>query len=1060
MTLDYQTFFVPLVGNLDTKTDPKAVPVEGTTDLVNAELSKQGSARKRPGHDALSTKTLDFGHEDGTGDFILEPGGLKNIRAVYDRDGELVCLADGRLYSWAPEPERWMDRGPLAPLDISTTPGVRDTSNQGPTDIGVEDDLEVIAWEDNDEIFYQARSRSTGTVFVHRGQIDAALSDALASPRCVGMGGFVHVVYTRTVSGSPDQTSLRIASVSAGDPWEPPAASELLASLRDDNGSLYFDVARVGDDAVFIANDETSVAVDRYRVGYIEQSGVLGSPSRGLPAPVTVSFGLDIQGPCAVAHSDTFATVWVGAADENGTNGSRVQALSRELTEVGTVRTNGGFDTSIDFLTIAAPPRSTLAEWSALTTEGPGDLGVAVIFIGGVDNGSQRLLVDKVTQNASGTGSNEAFDPKALVGYELASRAFTVGDDAQGYVIVKSIRGFPNEFVVLSSALPPGDETEAVAHAGWFLRNQAETVPRVSLPNVSRVPGTDVLTTVAMVRPKFIVNEDSSIARGPAQSLRVDINTAHVPQAEDVNGTLFLASGCLWQYDGRNITEAGFAHLVDPNAVTLTSGSGGAMAEGQYKYRVYYEWTNARGERERSGAITLDTEVDSGDDQITLDIPTLIPTRKQGTNIDDIDIVVYRTKVNPNVTSRFFRLSDNQAPTKNNTSAESVTFVDTAADSAIEGNELDFRSLGEANTFEVEAPGLLLEAKGRLFAANSPLEPSRVWFSKPIFVGEPPAFNDTMFVDIDTAGGPVTALGTLQNALVVFKRRRIFRITGEGPNGGGLQGRFSRPVPLSTDVGCVDARTLVETPLGLMFQSEKGIYLLDGSFQTQYVGAAVEKFNAQKLTGAVQLPDRNSVLFVPESGRALSFDFLFGQWATWTGVVGSGAVRTGNRYVVAQQSRVLKSNPNTHLDAGQFYQFLVRTGHASGQGLQGYQRVRRFSLLANMKSRHRLRVSVFYNGEPNPRQAIDITPSEFVNTSKLGDATTLGGNTYLGGDLRSEVMQFRRRLQQTRAQTVQFEFSDVAQSPLTDGAGYELIELGLEVGIHGGLNRLVAGKTI
>ena len=127
------------------------------------------------------------------------------------------------------------------------------------------------------------------------------------------------------------------------------------------------------------------------------------------------------------------------------------------------------------------------------------------------------------------------------------------------------------------------------------------------------------------------------------------------------------------------------------------------MEAASYTYRVYYEWINARGERQRSTTGELFT-VDASDglvagDDIVLDIPTLTHTEK-GT---DVSIVVYRTEKDPNIVggAPFYRCSSpdptstgDNAYLANSTSAATVTFTDAMADTDLVAKELDYLNSG------------------------------------------------------------------------------------------------------------------------------------------------------------------------------------------------------------------------------------------------------------------------------------------------------------------------------------------------------------------------------
>ena len=117
--------------------------------------------------------------------------------------------------------------------------------------------------------------------------------------------------------------------------------------------------------------------------------------------------------------------------------------------------------------------------------------------------------------------------------------------------------------------------------------------------------------------------------------------------------------------------------------------------------------------------------------------------------------------------------------------------------------------------------------------------------------GQGVGFNLRFQKPVDPAGGDVTALGFMDDKTIIFKQRRTFAFFGDGPLPTGAQDTFSKPQLVTTDMGCDNQRSLESTDLGLMLESEKGIYLLDRSLQSVYIGADVEGFNDLNITSGV-----------------------------------------------------------------------------------------------------------------------------------------------------------------------------------------------------------------
>lgn len=64
-------------------------------------------------------------------------------------------------------------------------------------------------------------------------------------------------------------------------------------------------------------------------------------------------------------------------------------------------------------------------------------------------------------------------------------------------------------------------------------------------------------------------------------------------------------------------------------------------------------------------------------------------------------------------------------------------------------------------------------------------------------------------------------------------------------------------------------------PLGIMYKSNKGIYLLNRSLQVDYIGSPVEDYNSQNITSADLIQDKNRRRFLTSSGVTLVYDYYF-----------------------------------------------------------------------------------------------------------------------------------------------------------------------------------------
>jgi len=528
----------------------------------------------------------------------------------------------------------------------------------------------------------------------------------------------------------------------------------------------------------------------------------------------------------------------------------------------------------------------------------------------------------------------------------------------------------------------------------------------------------------------------------------------------EVGNTLYHTAGCLRQWDGRANTEQGF-HLYPENVTFGANGTEGAMtASSDYNYRVYYEWTNAQGERQRSAyAKTYTQTMGASEDETNLVIPTLAHTDKP-----DVHILVYRTESNADVLggAPFYRVSSpNPTATgangylANSMTADTVAFNDEMSDATLIDNEIDPATSLQVDNISPPACDILAEGNSRVWLAGFE-DGNTIWYSKLRYPGEQLEFSDVNTLQIPDDGGPITGLSVMDHSLVIFKRDRIYGLTGEGPDNQG-RGEFSQAQLVTVDVGCKNQRSIVQMPDGIMFQSDKGIYILERNFQVSYVGAPVEGYNSQTITAATLVNDTNQVRFLTSSGRTLVFDYLFKQWTTFTNHEGRDAVVAGQTYYyLRNNSEVYQENATRFSDVGAHYPLVMKTPWLSMTGPQNYQRIQKAMVLGDWHSTHTLECSVRYDFSDRVDTGT-MTPANFIADDPYGDGTYDTSPSVYGG-AGHDVYQFDFKLPRQKCQSLQLEFRD--KVPGASGRAYEITDLTLKVQQKKGPNKVQSAQQV
>jgi hypothetical protein len=226
-----------------------------------------------------------------------------------------------------------------------------------------------------------------------------------------------------------------------------------------------------------------------------------------------------------------------------------------------------------------------------------------------------------------------------------------------------------------------------------------------------------------------------------------------------------------------------------------------------------------------------------------------------------------------------------------------------------------------------------------------------------------------------------------------------------------------------------------------MYQSPKGIYLLDRSLKDHYIGADVEAYNAFTVTSAVMVPNTTQVRFTLSNGVALVYDYYLkdergiGQWSVFTNVSAVAATVFQGVYTYIKSSgQVNKENSSVFTDNGDFVQLSLETGWLSFAGLQGFQRVRRAAILGDYKSAHTLQIEAAYDFD----QAVNQTAT-VVATS-------------------SPPYQWLLLLARQKCEAIKLAIQDNQSASF--GEGLDLSGISFEVGIKGGVYGIGQSKNI
>ena len=1026
MALQEQHVAYKFAGGVETKMDSKAVPAARLLTLENGVFTRAISIRKRNGYEALSRS---YREGDNT---LLIGTDTAHGRRLAKRSDELLMFVDNVCVTNQSDEDQW-----IAVDNVYSTPGtersvVRTGTQQTMPDHATVGDVSVFAWEDSrGGVWWTVCNATTGAVYRAAAQADANAQ----RPRCVAVGNLLHMCYA-----VPATRQVRVIVINPNTPTLSTSALVLVDDLSSTNP--VYDICpttRTGTPAAIAWAEH---ATTNFRLGYVDISGVLGSPATGHPSVLTVAAGMAAASPIAVAYgAGTAPNDELGVACVVGAN----LALSNY--------SGGNLATPIAPLTSGTTAVTSITRVACVFTAGAGSKLYAVAEETAANASERYCRVARLSGGFVIAGGS-------ILSVGLASRAFQAGiDDVFAYFVHDTT--YFNVYVAL-------DLDKQVCVARQVVGGATGAPTRTHLS--SAVVRDNVVYTCLPRKERVASENNDKFGEYGLQMLTIDFDSRASHQTAQLGRGLYMAGACPQHYDGSAWAEAGFH--VGPELISTVKAGGGSMTPSStYLYKVWYECTDAQGEVHR-GPESAGTSVvmGGGDTQVTLTLPTLRITNKS-----NVRICVARSL--PGDTAQLFRVTSLD-PTQsgaaangyvaNDATINSVSFVDRMSDTDLRKQQPHYTNGGILSNDPTPFGSHIAVGKNRIFYTDSE-NGNIVRFSQRLAEGFAVEFAPELKHDVDPLGGDITALAVMDDVVFVFKASAIYAFNGDGPyeNGGstsgGLVAGFSSSQLITSDVGCTEPASMVLTPNGLMFQSAKGIWLLDRSRQVSYVGAAVEAYNAQIVTSADVLPGRSQVVFLTASGSALLYDYLFGQWSTFTNHEGLDAIVVDDTYhYLRNDSRVFRETIGQHADDGARITLRFETAWLHlVEHLQGFQRFWKLLLLGTWSSPHQLGIShrLNYDEAWSEPYWLDATGEDDPAGWITGDSANpvgedpITGSVYGDGDYGDgpyggtgpDVYQWRYGIHEN-GQSVQFRFEDFEKSGLA-GASFELTEMTIVGGV-------------
>ncbi len=934
-----------------------------------------------------------------------------NTQTTITTHNDNLVTTGSNLYSYTQSNDSWSNRGIVQPVSLAVSPVIRTSDSQTECDSAVDANNSVCTvWTEGNNTYYNILNANRAVV-VARTQLPATATN----PRVFMLGAYFVIVFKATVSAA---THLQRIAIPTSTPTVPGSAIDIATNVTSLANSA-FDGA-VCNNSLYLMWEATGTTI---KLGYLTSTLALSSQKSIASQSASLS---------AVCQDPVTSNIWFHWWSSGSTNG------------FSTV-----YDLNLNVIPTMSPPLQTITgvtinEMSCTANNGGGNLIYSIInsysWSGRTDY-TQTLAISQTGTTGAPTTVRRS------VG--LASKAFTMAN--VDYILVYYQGTLQPSYFLMDFA---GNILARLAYSNGQGVTHSRVLSSMTVQN-SSVLGSYVLSDLIVPLSKTDTGSAGGITSQTGLNL-VEFTINNSAQlSSEIAGSLHLTGGQLWQYDGTAPVEHGF-HVWPENVNVGTSTGAGSIAAGTYYYVAVYEWTDASGNLHRSApSVPVSQVTTTSSSTNTIKVPTLRLTAKT-----NVRIVLYRYSIAQPV---YYQVQTISAPTANDTTADSVTITDTQADSTILGRTILYTTGAVIENIAAPAVTATCLHRSRLFAIDAE-DPNSIWYSKPVLSGTPVEMSDllTVFVapTIGAQGstGAVSALASMDDKLIIFKRNAVYYMTGNGPDITGANNDFSDPTFITSVAGCTNPKSIIFTPKGLMFQSDKGIWLLGRNLSTEYIGAAVEAYNGTIVNSAQNIPATNQVRFTLDSGVTLMYDYYYDQWGTFTsGAGGVSSTLWQDKHTLLNSRAQVRQESLAYLDGSSPVLLGFTTSWIKLAGLQGFQRAYYLTLLSNYLTPHKLTLGLSYDYQNITEQTTIISPDNFNGT--YGADSLYGGSSPYGGP--SSLEQWRVFFNKQKCQSIRLQVQETfdASKGVPAGAGLTISGINFVIGGKLPYNKLSAANS-
>lgn len=487
----------------------------------------------------------------------------------------------------------------------------------------------------------------------------------------------------------------------------------------------------------------------------------------------------------------------------------------------------------------------------------------------------------------------------------------------------------------------------------------------------------------------------------------------------EIGGYTVIASNQIYLADATGINEINF--LLYPDPVVSVSISAGSVPPGDYSYVVVYEAYDNKGNLiESSPSEPFSYNHSGGTHTFTINLNDAGFISRT-----DVRVSLYRTV---DAGTIYYLVGSNS-----NFTSSTLSISDNLTDDVLQTKKLLYTTGGVVENINPPNSNWIGAAKNRLWTFETG-STDTLWFSKESRDGFIPQFSDLLTLNVGRSYGALVGTAALDDKVLVFKEFCVMVIVGDGPSEN-LIGGWSSPAVIFQGMGCISARSITETPQGVFFQSQEGIYLVDKGMNVNFVGRPLYKSEGTLISSAYN-PVNNCVYFLSPT-KLWAFYITTGSWYEWTVTNPVDILYESGVLYLITTTKILKQTAGTWQDDASNYQQLIKLGQFQFAGIQGYQRV--YKILAT--------------GRSLADEAGTVTVKNYFDANTTAtDTQTIAQTALVSGN----KMSLEIRPSKQKCETMQIEISHTANN-----SGITINAVTAEVGaIPGAGRRASTGRAV